>query len=366
MADPRLSIIPAGAVTDPNIEGRDLQVLCLLGRHIDDGGWCRRSQVKMARELHCARSTIQVSLARLVTAGWVQQRVEERPSGADSAHSYRVILDRDEPRTESMAEPDSSPQLDEGGADLSAGVPIQDRQGVPIHASAPMLTTPLNEGERDARAREAGEPTPDDVPDGELLAKLRGLAPTAAQDSVAETGASWRKLARDERREALARYPDWLADAKRNGRGKIAGLPTYLGEKRWTLLPARAAPSSTELAARVAAWSRSWWALVWRCLAAEAPNIDLLRQKFGMAQGFGGGWRIDPAERAALDEAAKALVAVPIDGDAARAWRDWSRQRGLAIAFPDKAEWIFVPAGTPSLAQAEDVGAVVMGMASGR
>lgn len=34
----RYSIIPGMAVTDPNLEGRDLQVLCLLGRHTDRDG----------------------------------------------------------------------------------------------------------------------------------------------------------------------------------------------------------------------------------------------------------------------------------------------------------------------------------------
>ncbi len=93
MADPRLSIIPYAAVTDARLEGRDLQVLALLGGHTDDNGWCRRSQVKMAKQLECARSTIQLSLSRLVAAGWVEQHVAPRDSGADAAHIYRVILD---------------------------------------------------------------------------------------------------------------------------------------------------------------------------------------------------------------------------------------------------------------------------------
>ena len=45
---PRLSIIPAGPIFDRSLEGRDLQVLGLLGCHTDKAGWCSRSQVKMA------------------------------------------------------------------------------------------------------------------------------------------------------------------------------------------------------------------------------------------------------------------------------------------------------------------------------
>ncbi|RWE72432.1 MAG: helix-turn-helix domain-containing protein, partial [Mesorhizobium sp.] len=90
---PRFSIIPADAVTDPRLEGRDLQILALFGRHTDRRGWCCRSQVKMARELNCGRATIQRSIARLVDAGYLEHRVKYRESGGDTAHEYRVVLD---------------------------------------------------------------------------------------------------------------------------------------------------------------------------------------------------------------------------------------------------------------------------------
>jgi hypothetical protein len=114
MSGPRLSIIPAGAVTDRSLEGRDLQVLCLLGRHIDKGGWCVRSQVRMARELGCGRSSVQRSLDRLYTAGWVERRQRgeiledgEDPGRPSVSHAYRVRLDRDDSEWKSAAEDDS-------------------------------------------------------------------------------------------------------------------------------------------------------------------------------------------------------------------------------------------------------------------
>lgn len=146
MTDPRFSIIPAAAVTDPRLEGRDLQVLCLFGRHIDRNGWCRRSQVKMAGELGCARSTLQASIDRLVEAGWLIKRGEKAdvhaPGERSSAFEYRVMLD--------------TPDVVSTGADLSAGGADLERQGVPTYGSAPMLTTPLNE--KKERKREA-DPT---------------------------------------------------------------------------------------------------------------------------------------------------------------------------------------------------------------
>jgi hypothetical protein len=142
VTDPRFSIIPAAAVTDPRLEGRDLQVLCLFGRHIDRNGWCRRSQVKMAGELGCARSTLQASIERLVEAGWLIKRSDKEdvhtPGERTSAFEYRVMLD--------------TPDVVSMGADLSAGGADPERQGVPTYASAPMLTTPLND-KKEAHAR---------------------------------------------------------------------------------------------------------------------------------------------------------------------------------------------------------------------
>lgn len=86
MSGPRLSIIPARAATDKSLKPRDLQVLCVLGRHTDDLGWCRRSQVKMAEEMGCARSTVFESINRLIDAGYLERHVQESDSGRDSAH----------------------------------------------------------------------------------------------------------------------------------------------------------------------------------------------------------------------------------------------------------------------------------------
>lgn len=96
MSGPRLSIIPAAAVLDRRLQRGDLDVLCLLGMSTDANGWTRRSQVKMAKQLEVARSTVQASLTRLVEAGWVEKRILSmpgQPGERDSAHEYRVILD---------------------------------------------------------------------------------------------------------------------------------------------------------------------------------------------------------------------------------------------------------------------------------
>ncbi|KAB0681323.1 MarR family transcriptional regulator [Aureimonas leprariae] len=93
-AGPRYAIIPADAVTDKRLIGKDdLRALALLGRHIDGKGWCTRTQGRMAAEMEIARGALQRSLGRLVDAGYVEVRHEKRRDGGQAANSYRVVLD---------------------------------------------------------------------------------------------------------------------------------------------------------------------------------------------------------------------------------------------------------------------------------
>lgn len=96
MTKPRYAIIPAGAVVDPDLEGNDLRVLCYLGTHTDKLGWCFLKQASIAGKLGIGRSTVQRSLARLVTAGWVQIKTAGEGARPHACHAYRVIMDRDD------------------------------------------------------------------------------------------------------------------------------------------------------------------------------------------------------------------------------------------------------------------------------
>ena len=124
MTGPRLSIIPARACTDPDLKPRDLQVLCLFGRHGNDDGWCSRSQVKMARELNCARSTVQAAINRLVDQGYLDLRVQKTPhipGERDCPHEYRVKLDTETTSTPAdisapPADPEPAPPADSRSA----------------------------------------------------------------------------------------------------------------------------------------------------------------------------------------------------------------------------------------------------------
>jgi hypothetical protein len=245
----RFSIIPAAAVTDRRLEPRDLQVLCLLGRHTDNHGWCCRSQVKMARELACGRATVQRSLTRLVDAGYLEHRAIYRDSGADAAHEYRVLLDTRDGAEIPQHATGEIPQFDggeiphldggeishrKGGAHTWAGVPIHgqgcppiDGHGVPTHEWAPMLTTPVKREER-GRAR-----------DDEEFEAARKAWPTGFADSREDALTAWRALAEEDRREALAEIGRYVSTTKAIGRKFFGTFASYLTDRKWQALPER-------------------------------------------------------------------------------------------------------------------------------
>lgn len=99
---PRTSQIPAGAITDPRLEGRDLQVLCLIGCFNEERGWWYASHLEMAKMLHCSRSTVQRSLGRLIDAAWVESKTTEIVYGNRryASYAYRTILDTPHPNSE--------------------------------------------------------------------------------------------------------------------------------------------------------------------------------------------------------------------------------------------------------------------------
>ncbi|WP_353640929.1 helix-turn-helix domain-containing protein [Mesorhizobium sp. WSM2239] len=274
----RFSIIPAAAVTDPALVGRDLQVIALFGRHTDNRGWCCRSQVKMAREIGCGRGTVQRSIARLVVAGYLEQRIITRDNGADTAHEYRVILDQ--PDKIEAVETTKNEGV-KGGAHQWAGVPTNEHpcppmsgQGVPTHEWAPMLTTPINDTERE-RARE------DD------FEKARRAWPSGFADSREEALAEWAALTPDDRAAAVAEIDRFVKTTRAIGRKHFCGFAAYLRERRWEALPPRplASPASAERADTTAATK----AALSRPTAFMLANPHLFPERFGSRKDGGDG-----------------------------------------------------------------------------
>jgi len=266
----RFSIIPAGAIIDQRLTPRALQVLCLLGRHTDNNGWCTRSQVKMAKELGCARTTIYDALELLREAQWVERRPNGRGSKAAeecdypfASYSYRVLLDRDDLPARVRPEPEPDDAISEGavqaagGAAQTAGGAAQAAglEGIP---SQGISTEP--ERER-ARARRAG------------LAAFEARWPTSAGDDRGKTAYEWEALSDEERESAIANIGAFLDHLKRFKRTTVPAGWKYLSEKRWLLLEQKPVGGDSS-GLRVAIDSDEGRALATMCRIAHVPLTD--------------------------------------------------------------------------------------------
>ncbi|ASY56473.1 hypothetical protein [Sinorhizobium sp. CCBAU 05631] len=256
MSAARFSIIPGWVVADSRLKGRDLQVLCVLGQHTNrKHGWCRRSQVKMAAEMGCARSTVQASLDRLVKIGAVERREVVSDSGRDSAHWYRVIYDRVTPE-EAFREWDRDDELsDEDFAVEYDGDTPADQPAPPAGISAPpagpesappagpgsapindsCLTPPVERTER-GRGRDDGE---SDDP-AKFVRRVKALElgtvsnpwPGAIGSSTTWAVTQFEKLTAEERRLAEERRDAYLAECKAQ-KVKPVALGIYLKDRKF-------------------------------------------------------------------------------------------------------------------------------------
>lgn len=232
----RFSVIPAGAIIDERLRDhpRALQVLCLLGRHTNDAGWCSRSQVKMAKELGCSRSTIYDAVEILLEAQWIEKRANGRggrsAESADhpfAAYSYRVILDRDALPARLTSE-DQQPENTGEGAGTAAGGAAEAAGGADTAAPLEGISTEgiSSQPEREPRASENGK-----------LAKLKSVWPTTAFDDQDQIARAWLALPEEKQAKALDRAADYLDGLKRARRSHPPSLAKYLGQSLFDHLP---------------------------------------------------------------------------------------------------------------------------------
>lgn len=277
MRDARFSIIPGWIVTDPRLKGRDLQVLCLLGRHTSrKHGWCRRSQVKMAEELSCARSTVQASIDRLVEIGGVERREVISESGHDSAHWYRVIYDV-QTNEAAFSEWDASDAEEFGHIEgENEGAPPCRYIGTPAGlGSAPpadsrpapnndsQLTPPAEQRER---ARERADQDGDESPKG-LERRFRqwwAKWPSYEDDDKHRTRSAWHALSPQQRRECEGKTALWLERVYGKGgagRTKVKKASTYLTQRMWERLPSEVVQAATQRPEHHKLFSKPWQGL---------------------------------------------------------------------------------------------------------
>lgn len=259
MSEPRLSIIPGWIITDPRLKGKDLQVLCMLGQNANTRhGWCRRSQVKLAAALGCARSTVQAAIDRLVEIGAVERQEVVSASGRDSAHWYRVVYDSEVSSSAFHAwdeedQKEFGPMDEADGYTPPAGIPAPPADPRPAPPAGPgpapinasPLTPPVERQERE-RGREISE---EENPAAIERAFRRFFFAwkTAVNDSEPDARREWLLLTADERVKALDGSETYQTVALSTGRKYLCSAAKYLKEKRWEKLPEQVAqPANPE------------------------------------------------------------------------------------------------------------------------
>lgn len=93
MSNRRLSIIPARAVADRELNETCLRVLGQIGTYTDNEGWCYPRQGEIGRELGIGRPAVNRAVAKLAELGYLEVHPQRRKDGGRAANLYRVVLD---------------------------------------------------------------------------------------------------------------------------------------------------------------------------------------------------------------------------------------------------------------------------------
>lgn len=264
MSAPRLSIMPGWVFTDDRFKPMDIRILGMLGRHIDKGGWCTRSQVKLAKEMGIARSTVQASLTRLCKIGVVQKRENTTDDGRDCSHDWRVLLDVEPedlpgwkaPENDGLDEDETPADIPAPPAAISAPpADPMDRHPLPTHGPAPYkndpLITTLQERERESASADAdvreekdvGKPDPKTVPETADFQKRvlwfcngkgfgAGPWPDWDTSSPGWIGRQFAKLSEDDRQHAERWRDAYLRDIATRKR-KPVPVGVFLKDRMW-------------------------------------------------------------------------------------------------------------------------------------
>lgn len=327
----RFSIVPAPAVVDKELSHIAFRVLCILGRHTNDAGWCSRSQVKMAAELGVGRSTIYDAMQILYESAYVERRPNGRGSRDHvegehpfSSYSYRVKLDRDDlpGRIKDAIGDDEGAAGAAGGAGTAAGgaglaAPLE---GI---SSEGISSKPERES---ARARE-------ELPVAKFLKKW----PTAAVDDQTKITKAWQGLTADDQHAAIDGIDTFLAALKAHSKKHIPSGWKYLDERKWQLLEV---PAQSEARVDIKTWSREWWAALLMRISKGLPTSFMIRYA---TEHSGGSWTLDhPTE-----EQAQAFIAYAANGPEIAAWRPWFDARGIRFPTWEGRFSVFLPSPAP-------------------
>lgn len=360
MSGPRYSIIPAAAVVDPRLEGRDLQVLALLGTHTNEDGWCRRSQVKMAEQLKCARSTVQAALRRLGEAEYVEVKTEMRRDGGDASHWYRVRLDV---TSEQSSAAGSHALYDDDTPCRQAGTPA-DRSAPPAGSgSAPPAapgSAPLTKDSNDKDstippkapkgARETRANEDDEEGFGRFFEVWTSADPAQRFDNRGRAFAAWRSLTSSERAAAAmpATIAAVIAGQRRAKRTGLMDAARYLRDRAFERVETAPSASGTGELVPLALFGRAWWCRFFEHAKGGGRTPTAGKAKFMAQQAERGqGVAVPLAEAQAMEAASASFAYVLVASPDFVAWREWFADRGFRLPRPAKVDRIWMPSARP-------------------
>lgn len=296
----------------------------LCDRYHPDNG-CFPSQEALAEDAEMSRSALNNHLAALEDAGLIrrEQHIDPETRRRERTH-YRFPFESDWPGAKPCSDSGHGEPMSENAAEPC---PENDES----HVRNPDNINPVREPVREPVIEREGAGTREQVPHADLLAKLQAVAIGLSHDSPSAIVAEWRELSPAERHEAVERYLDWIEDGRQAKRKVFPGLPVYLAERRWTLLPPKAGRGAGGRFV-APAFSRDWWIIWHKRVAAGKPVGPMVEQaRRGLP------WGADPEP---IDAEREAFVKIFV-GSA-----EWHRlcrhfaARGITMPKPDLVEWV--------------------------
>lgn len=354
----------------------------LCDRYHPDNG-CFPSQDTLAADCEVPRSTLNVYLKELEDMGLIaREQRRERGSNRMDRTRYRFPFEPDFP-----AEKEEKPTPESGHGPESRNPPKPSPENGKSHVQN-LDSNPVREPVKEtSKEREGGR----DRQEGQQEVQAPGHAETPASierafwrlvknwpdfDGMPKEPAKgpWLSLTPEERSEALARLPAWLAALKRQKKSYVPAPSTYLHEKLWLDIPAvpgqQAGPKTAGpkiaapygklwMAERIADLLRKPYGVIGGLTTFEQRQVqlnqktadELYREKIRRS-----GWTLVNTmhERAAdmkgypcrpqLMPLAEGLRAAHRDGDLYAAWRREHDRRGWPFIDDTRPpEWVHFP-----------------------
>ncbi|MCB1499727.1 MAG: helix-turn-helix domain-containing protein [Bauldia sp.] len=340
------------AATDWAIKQRGLKPAAkivlwhLCDRYHPDNG-CFPSQETLAGDCEMSRASLNTQLAALEGAGLIARETRRHAENQRQERTrYRFAFEPDFP-----AKP--SPESGHGPESKKPAEPSPENGESRVqNLDSNLVREPVREPERESARAGPEEPEA-------ALGAFRDLVkayPTGFADNLEAGERAWRGLTAEQRRDAAAKLPAFLASLGESKRRMPPALASYLADRRWLLIPAapKAAPAPSGHAF-VGAFDRAWWWLLFDWIArhgaavgqrgTDAARFYETRVSLGFAKI---GWKVAAGQVEAIEAAALGMTKAHVDGEIFAAWFDEILTTfGVRLPRPDAAGWAWVPAAHP-------------------